>query len=399
MIDRVGRLTLIKAVMMTRPVHHILVDNPLEWLIEEVGKHLRSFFWVGRKQNARGRCLVAWESISKPIRLGGLGVKSLKLQGLALRARWEWLQRTDLDRPWQGLKLMTDRSATEVFRSFSRISVGSGDRVLFWLDKWINGRCVEDIAPLVLDAVHARRRKCRKVSEALMDNAWISDVGADLSVEAWAQCIQIWEAIDVVPRRPQEEDKFTWIGAANGAYSARDTYRMLCQGGVEFSLFRPLWRSFAPPKCKIFGWLALRYRLWTSDRRMRHGLQDHVSPCYICLQAEDTLDHILMRCPYARQTWFECLGAAGLNIVEPSSDSTLEAWWEAARKLVHKKDRRGFDALVILTAFMLWKQRNARVFDNVRQQCNVPQLVVRIKDEFALWMLARRGVGGPMTRE
>jgi hypothetical protein len=66
---------------------------------------------------------------------------------------------------------------------------------------------------------------------------------------------------------------------------------------------------------------------------------------------------------------------------------------------VHKKDRRGFDALVILTAWMLWKQRNARVFNNDRQQCNVPQLVVRIKDEFALWKLARRGVGGPMTRE
>jgi hypothetical protein len=123
MIDRVGRLTLIKAVMMTRPVHHILVDNPLEWLIEEVGKHLRSFFWVGRKQNARGRCLVAWESISKPIRLGGLGVKSLKLQGLALRARWEWLQRMDLYRPWQGLKLMTDSGATDVFRSLSRTSL------------------------------------------------------------------------------------------------------------------------------------------------------------------------------------------------------------------------------------------------------------------------------------
>jgi hypothetical protein len=44
MIDRAGRLTLIKTVMMARPVHHMLVDNPPVWLLEEVMKHLRSFF-------------------------------------------------------------------------------------------------------------------------------------------------------------------------------------------------------------------------------------------------------------------------------------------------------------------------------------------------------------------
>ena len=35
-----------------------------------------------------------------------------------------------------------------------------------------------------------------------------------------------------------------------------------------------VWRSWAPLKCKIFAWLAMQYRLWTSDRRARHGLQD-----------------------------------------------------------------------------------------------------------------------------
>jgi hypothetical protein len=95
--------------------------------------------------------------------------------------------------------------------------------------------------------------------------------------------------------------------------------------------------------------------------------------------------------PFTRQTWFECLHAAGLNIVEPTLDNTLEAWWDTTRRLVHKKDKRGFDALVMLTAWMLWKLRNARVFNNVRQQCNVQQLVIRIKEEFSLWKLARRG--------
>jgi hypothetical protein len=86
----------------------------------------------------------------------------------------------------------------------------------------------------------------------------------------------------------------------------------------------PVWKSFAPAKCNIFVWLALKYRIWTSDRRARHGLQDHPNPCYRCLQEEDTVDHILTQCPYARQVWFDVLCSAGLNIQEPGLDSNLE---------------------------------------------------------------------------
>jgi predicted XRE-type DNA-binding protein len=37
-------------------------------------------------------------------------------------------------------------------------------------------------------------------------------------------------------------------------------------GEIELKMHKPVWRSFAPLKCKIFSWLALRRRLWTSDR-------------------------------------------------------------------------------------------------------------------------------------
>jgi hypothetical protein len=38
-----------------------------------------------------GQCLVAWKEICKPLEFGGLGVKNLRLQGLALRVRWDLL--------------------------------------------------------------------------------------------------------------------------------------------------------------------------------------------------------------------------------------------------------------------------------------------------------------------
>jgi hypothetical protein len=106
-------------------------DDPPAWLVEEITKHSRSFFWVGKKLANGGHCLVAWDNVCKSTRYGGLGVKNLRLQGLALRARSEWLQRTDLNRPWQGLKLNMDLDAVAVFQSFAKISLGHGKRVFF----------------------------------------------------------------------------------------------------------------------------------------------------------------------------------------------------------------------------------------------------------------------------
>jgi hypothetical protein len=111
------------------------------------------------------------------------------------------------------------------------------------------------------------------------------------------------------------------------------------------------------------------------------------------------MNHILAQCPYARQVWFGCLRSAGLNILEPSQESTLEDWWRGARGRVHKDDRRKFDTLVILVAWSLWKQRNARVFGNIGQQCDAMQLTDRVKAEFELWELARAARRRVLARE
>jgi hypothetical protein len=79
MIVKTGRLLLIKAIISARTIHHLLVEEAPVWLLEEVAKWMRAFFWAGKKQVSGGQCLVAWESICKPIRFGGLGIKNPRL--------------------------------------------------------------------------------------------------------------------------------------------------------------------------------------------------------------------------------------------------------------------------------------------------------------------------------
>jgi hypothetical protein len=137
------------------------------------------------------------------------------------------------------LKLQCDPEVDAVFQSITKFVVGNGNKVLFWRDRWIGGRCAEEIAPLVVMAVATRRRNHRLVSEALQGNTWLSDINQDLSLEAWTQCIRIWEEIETVERNPLVEDSFVWIGTTNGVYSARDTYRLLCRGEMTFSMHKP----------------------------------------------------------------------------------------------------------------------------------------------------------------
>ena len=100
MIAREGRLTLVKTVIAAKPVHHLLVADASVWLLEEVEKWMRSFFWAGSDKGNGGQCLVARSCVAKPLCYDGPGVKDLRLQGLALCTHWEWLCRTDGSRPW-----------------------------------------------------------------------------------------------------------------------------------------------------------------------------------------------------------------------------------------------------------------------------------------------------------
>lgn len=149
-IQRPGRLILVKSVIAARPIHQLMILNPPSWVLEEINRWMRSFFWAGKDKVNGGQCLVAWDTVCSPTRFGGLGVKDLNLQAIALRVRWEWLHRTDSNRPWQGLNVMVDRDMRGVFDSLVKITVGNGSKVLFWTDRWIHGAAVTDIAPLLV---------------------------------------------------------------------------------------------------------------------------------------------------------------------------------------------------------------------------------------------------------
>lgn len=88
--------------------------------------------------------------------------------------------------------------------------------------------------------------------------------------------VQVWDIIREVNLDPLLHDRFVWKWTADGSFSTSSAYRAFFATSSSLLGAKELWQMRAPQKTKFFFWLALHQRLWTADRRWRHGLQEVV---------------------------------------------------------------------------------------------------------------------------
>lgn len=173
LLSLAGRAVLVKAVLTAIPIYLLIALKVPKWFIRSIDKIRRNFLWKGRKEANGGCCLVAWEKVMRPLDLGGLGIHNLEIMSWALQMRWLWIEKTNPDRPWAGLRIPVHAHSSAMFAISIVTSVGDGN-TLFWSDRWIHGRCLQDFAPNVYMSVPARVRNKRTVEEALHDQTWAS---------------------------------------------------------------------------------------------------------------------------------------------------------------------------------------------------------------------------------
>uniref|UniRef100_A0A0A9CIF0 Reverse transcriptase zinc-binding domain-containing protein n=1 Tax=Arundo donax TaxID=35708 RepID=A0A0A9CIF0_ARUDO len=180
-------------------------------------------------------------------------------------------------------------------------------------------------------------------------------------------------------------DHHTWKLTRSGTYSSKSAYNAYFVGSIKFAPWRCIWKSWAPLQCKLFLWLAVLNRCWTGDRLAKRGLP-HPAACPLCDQAEESINHILTSCAFAREFWFTLLLKLGLQGLASQGVVTFSSWWCKALKGVDKKWRKGLNSLIILSAWELWKHRNDCVFNNTNP--SVHTAIRHVIDEGTLWCAA-----------
>ena len=143
---------------------------------------------------------------------------------------------------------------------------------------------------------------------------------------------------------------------ASGCYSSKSDKAFFC-GAVTFEPWHRLWKTWAPGKCKMFLWLAIRNRCWTADRLVKRGLS-HPDKCTLCDQEDETIQHLSTSCVVARQVWFKLFTPLNLaDSVPRQSELSFADWWRKTMRRVSKEHRKGVNSLIILGAWIIWKHR------------------------------------------
>jgi hypothetical protein len=389
LMSKDGRVAYVQAVMTASVIYHLLALDVDPWFIKAVDKLRRGFLWVGKSDARGGCCLVAWDQVCQPKHLGGLGLLNLTKLNAALRARWLWFQKADLEKPWAGLALQVSPHATAIFNASVSVSVGDGSRTLFWVDPWIGGLTAEAIAPAVVRMVRPGIKRNRTVQHGLQGASWLMDIAGELSVDAVVQFLKLWHELRDMSVSAGD-DVFSWKWTANGQFTSKTAYRAFFFGRTALPGADQVWNAFAPFKVQFHAWLALRNRCWTAERLTRRGLPTHTL-CPLCDAVAETMDHLSLQCVFSISVWATTCQQLQYGLLQPTSLSSLATWWPSTVAGLSRRDSRTANSLIMLIMRSLWLERNARVFDGVRSSAAI--VARRITEEWALWISVRRRGG------
>ena len=132
-------------------------------------------------------------------------------------------------------------------------------------------------------------------------------------------------------------------------------------------------------------WLVAHKRCWTADRLDKRGLPHH-DRCLLCDQHEESIQHLLIGCVFARQFWFPLIQQVGLSALAPQpSDTSLDEWWSRAERVVTGDVKKGLNSIIILGSWIIWRHHDDCVFNGAAP--NTRAALALAMEEVEWWSL------------
>ena len=137
----------------------------------------------------------------------------------------------------------------EMFKTRTRFTVGLGNKVKFWKDKWCGDSSLRESFP-------------KLYSIAFSKDAWVSDLWEDCGWSLrFTRQLHDWELEEVQaflgrllvhPLFVETDDVMVWLPTKDGAFSVKSFYSSLVNRRVEPFPYGIVWNSWVPSRISFF---------------------------------------------------------------------------------------------------------------------------------------------------
>ncbi|TVU27564.1 hypothetical protein EJB05_19054, partial [Eragrostis curvula] len=237
------------------------------------------------------------------------------------------------------------------YRGIATCRIGKGDTVSLWHDM-INGSILSQKYPRLYSFSNDKYGSLHKAMNA---ESFEEIFHLPLSNEAYEELLDMQLEIENMDLPYEDDDIWSYIWGSV-SYSSSKFYKHQFNGLENSPLHQRNWKSKCMPKIKFFVWQLLIDRVSTRNmlRRRNHFLESGYN-CVMCNRAvEETAVHLFFECPYSVSCWFSIgiLWDEDLEIHEKIKKAKLEFQYMF------------FTEIFSTAAWNIWKQRNAKIFNN-----------------------------------
>ena len=148
----------------------------------------------------------------------------------------------------------------------------------------------------------------------------------------------------------ENADQLRWGYGQSGNFNIKEVASLVRgdQNSQVGNKWTRLWNLGLWPKITLFLWLLLKGRILTWDNLKRRGLTGP-SRCVMCNEVEETMDHLLNQCNWAKRMWREGLESFQQTRQEPGSIQDIIISWES-KPFKNPIVKRPWDLLLDFTA-------------------------------------------------
>ena len=341
-LSKGGRVTLIKSTLSSIPTYLLSLFSMPVSVAHRLEKLQRDFLWGSIGEEKRFH-LIRWDKVYLSLQNGGLAIKNLCLFNQALLGKWIWRFGTEHDFLWRkvieakygcvkggwcsnpvnssyGVSLWKTISKDwSSFKRFISFDVRDGSRVSFWHDVWCGDNTLKETFPTLFAIACNPSASVADILRVHNDTThW--DLTFTRYVQDW-ECdtlMNLFEILYAKARIGNVVDTMCWGAAKSKCFTVGSYYRAL--SGMHHVSFpwKIIWKSRALPRVAFFVWTAALERILTIDNLRRRKVMV-LDWCCMCKNGAESVEHLLLHCPFAWEIWAMVFGLFGVYWVMPSN--------------------------------------------------------------------------------